>query len=198
MKPVRTTRKTGKTKGKTMNREDAWNLVTQHLKTDHLLKHVLATEACMASVARRLGEDESIWGLAGLVHDLDLDIVNADPDRHGKVTAGILKEQGYGDEIIHAVLAHAGHKPPESRMEKALCAVDPTTGFIVAATLVRPDRKIDGLEPKSVRKRMKDKRFAANVDRDKMRSIEELGLDFNEYLGLCIEAMKAIGPRIGL
>jgi putative nucleotidyltransferase with HDIG domain len=181
-----------------MNREDAWKLVTEHLKTDHLLKHVLATEACMKSVARRLGEDESVWGLAGLVHDLDLDMVNADPDRHGKVTAGILEENGYSEEIIHAVLAHAGHRPPESRMEKAICAVDPTTGFIVAATLVRPDKKIDGLELKSVRKRMKDKRFAANVDREQMRSIEALGIDFNEYLGLCIEAMKAIGPRIGL
>lgn len=181
-----------------MTREDAWKLVTQHLKTDHLLKHVLATEACMKSIARKLGEDEALWGLAGLVHDLDLDIVNADPQRHGRVTAEMLKDLGFPDEIIHAVLAHAGHRPPETRMEKAICAVDPTTGFIVAATLVRPDKKIAGLEPKSVRKRMKDKRFAANVDRDQMRSIEALGIDFNEYVGLCVEAMKEIGPQIGL
>jgi len=181
-----------------INREEAWKLITDHMKTDHLLKHMLATEACMKALAARLGEDENAWAAAGLVHDLDLDEVQGDPDRHGKVTAEILRGSGYPDEIINAVLAHAGHKDAETKLEKTLCAVDPTTGFVVAATLVRPDKKIEGLQVKSIRKRMKDKRFAANVDRDKMRSIEQLGVEFNEYLEICLGAMKRISSDIGL
>jgi putative nucleotidyltransferase with HDIG domain len=181
-----------------IEREKAWELVTTYLKTDYLLKHLIATEACMKALARKLGEDETLWGLAGLVHDLDLDEVKADPAGHGRVGAEMLEKAGYPEEIINAVLAHAAHKQPESNLEKAICAVDPATGFIVAATLIRPDKKIAGLEVKSIRKRMKEKRFAANVDRDKIRSIEELGVDLNDFLGICLEAMKSVSSELGL
>jgi predicted hydrolase (HD superfamily) len=179
-------------------RDESWALLTEHLKTDYLLKHLLAAEVCMKALAARLGGDEATWAAAGLMHDLDLDIVQADPARHGLVTAEILTSNGYGDEIVHAVLAHAGHKPPETTLEKALVAVDPTTGFIVAAVLVRPDKKIEGLEARSVRKRMKEKRFAANVDRDQMHSIEKVGLPLDDFLELCLGAMKRIAPELGL
>ena len=181
-----------------MEREKVWQLVTAHLQTDYLLKHLIATEACMKALAKKFGEDEVLWGTAGLIHDLDLDLVKADPERHGREGARILRDEGYPDEIINAVLAHAAHKQPETRLEKAICAVDPTTGFIVAATLVRQDKKIDGLEVKSILKRMKEKRFAANVDRKKILAAQELGIEVNDFLALCLEAMKQVSSEIGL
>ncbi|MFH1438844.1 MAG: HDIG domain-containing metalloprotein [Pseudomonadota bacterium] len=181
-----------------MEREKVWRLVTTHLQTDYLLKHLIATEACMKALAIKLGEDEAMWGTAGLIHDLDLDEVKADPERHGKEGARILRDEGYPDEIINAVLAHAAHKEPETMLEKAICAVDPTTGFIVAATLVRQDKKISGLEVKSIRKRMNEKRFAANVDRKKIMAAEDLGMEVNDFLALCLEAMKQVSPDLGL
>jgi len=181
-----------------ISREESWKLVTDHLKTEHLLKHVLATEACMKALAGKLGGDETLWALTGLVHDMDLDVVEADPARHGKFTADVLRGKGFPDELVNAVLAHAGHRAPETKLDIALCAVDPTTGFIVAVTLVRPDKKIAGVEVRSVVKRMKEKRFAANVNRDQMRTIEKLGMDFEQFIGTCLGAMQQIAPDLGL
>jgi putative nucleotidyltransferase with HDIG domain len=180
------------------SRDEAWALVQSRLTTEHLRSHVLATEACMRSLAQRLGQDQDLWGVTGLVHDIDLDEVDADPARHGVVGAAWLAEAGYPPALVQAVLVHAGHASAETDLDKALVAVDPTTGFIVAATLVRPDRSLHALEPRSVRKRMKEKRFAANVDRDQIRSIEKLGMPTEEFLVLCIEAMRSIADRLGL
>ncbi len=181
-----------------MEREKVWKLVTAHLQTDYLLKHLIATEACMKALAKKFGEDEVMWGTTGLIHDIDLDEVKADPEQHGKAGAQILRDEGYPDEIINAVLAHADHKPPETRLEKAICAVDPTTGFIVAATLVRQDKKISGLEVKSIRKRMKEKRFAANVDRKKILAAREMSIEVDDFLALCLEAMQRVSSDLGL
>jgi len=180
------------------DRNECWNLVNMHLKTPYLVKHVLATEACMQSLAERLGEDKNIWGITGLVHDMDLDIVEADPARHGKVGAEILQKEGFDQAIVNAVLAHAGHKDPETKLEIALCAVDPTTGFIVAATLIRPDKKIGGVEVQNILKRMKEKRFAAGVSREQMKTAEKLGINFEEFLEICLSAMKGISEELGL
>jgi putative nucleotidyltransferase with HDIG domain len=180
------------------SREEAWDLVTSRLKTEHLRNHLLASEACMRALASRLGEDEELWALTGLVHDIDLDEVEGDAGRHGIVGAGWLEEAGYPSELVSAVRIHAGHGEPSSRLEKGLVAVDPTTGFLVAAALVRPDRSLESLKLKSIRKRMKEKRFAANVDRDQIRSIEALGVPVDEFLSLCLEAMRSIRERIGL
>jgi putative nucleotidyltransferase with HDIG domain len=181
-----------------IDRDEAWGKVTRHLATDYLRKHLVATEACMRAVAARLGQDEGLWGLAGLVHDIDLDEVGGDMAVHGTRGAAILRDAGYPAEVVDAVLAHADKKEPATLLEKAICAVDPATGFIVAAALVRPDRKIEGLEAGSVVKRMKEKRFAANVDRDRMRSIEALGIPLGEFIGICLEAMKARARELGL
>lgn len=180
------------------NREECWKIVTEHLKTEHLLKHVLATEACMRALAAKLGEDENIWGITGLVHDMDIDIVQADPQKHGRVAAEMLGQMEFPDEVINAVLCHAGHREPQTLLDKALLATDPTTGFIVAVTLVRPDKKISGVEVRSILKRMKEKRFAANVNRQQMQRIEEAGINFEEFLKLCLEAMQKIAPSLGL
>jgi len=180
------------------NRDDAWEFVTSRLKTEHLRSHLLASEACMRALAARLGEDEDVWALTELVHDVDLDEVDGDPGRHGEVGAGWLEERGYPAELVRAVRVHAGHAGPETTLDKGLIAVDPTTGFLVACTLVRPDRSLQSLKLKSVKKRMKEKRFAANVDRDQIRSVEALGVPTEEFLTLCIEAMRGIHESIGL
>jgi putative nucleotidyltransferase with HDIG domain len=180
------------------SRDEAWAFVTSKLETEHLRKHLLASEACMRALASRLGEDEELWALTGLVHDVDLDEVDADPERHGIVGAGWLEEQGYPTELVSAVRIHAGHGTAESNLEKGLVAVDPSTGFIVACTLVRPDRSLASLKLKSVKKRLKEKRFAANVDRDQIRSVEELGVPTEEFLTICIGAMRTISDDLGL
>ncbi len=103
-----------------ITREESWKLLSRNLKTPHLVKHALATEACMRALATTMGEDENLWGITGLVHDMDLDIVEADPERHGREAAGILRNAGFPDEVVAAVLAHAGHRPPETRLDIAL------------------------------------------------------------------------------
>jgi len=168
------------------------------MSTEHLLSHMIATEACMRALASHLDEDEELWGLTGLVHDIDLDEVQGDPVRHGIVGAGWLEEAGYPADLVAAVRCHAGHGEPETALDRALVAVDPTTGFILAAPLIRPDRKIAGLRVKSIKKRMKEKRFAANVDRDRIRSIESLGVTLDEFLPICLGAMQAVSDEIGL
>ena len=179
-------------------REEAWALVTSRLETRHLRFHMRAAEACMRALARRLGEDEDLWGITGLVHDLDLDTVGPDLSRHGTVGAEWLAEAGYPEEVASAVRVHAGHGEPATKLEKGLVAVDPITGFIVAATLIRPDKKIAGLDVSSIRKRMKEKRFAANVNRAQIASVEALGVETDEFIAICLDAMRAISGEIGL
>jgi putative nucleotidyltransferase with HDIG domain len=163
------------------------------------MAHSLACEACMRALAARFDEDADLWGLAGLVHDLDLDVCRDDPARHAVVGAEVLREREAPEEVVAAVLAHNDKAPRETPIAKALWVVDPTTGFITAAALIRPSRSTSDLTVKSIKKRMKDKRFAAAVNREQIRACEsELGLSVDEFLEVCLDAMDSVRGEIGL
>jgi predicted hydrolase (HD superfamily) len=182
-----------------MTREPAWELLTEHTKSDSLRKHALAVEACMRAYARRFGEDEERWGVTGLIHDFDYEKYPDAPD-HPLKGHEILTEKGWPQDVREAILGHADYTgvPRVSRMAKALFACDELAGFITACSLVRPER-IRSLEAKSVRKRMKDKAFARSVSRDDItRGAEELGVPLDEHIAFCIEAMRAIASELGL
>ncbi len=181
-----------------ISRERAWELLNEHLKSPNLVKHSLAVEAVMKALARRLNQDEETWGIAGLLHDLDYDYTKDKPEEHSLKTMEILKGEDIPQEVLDAILAHCGKKERNTLMEKAIYAADPVTGFIVAAALVRPDKKLEGLTLKSLKKRFKEKAFARGASRDQMRSCEELGLTLEEFLQLSLDAMKGIADQIGL
>jgi uncharacterized protein len=182
-----------------MLREEALGLVTSRLGDGPTTAHCLACEACMRALAARFGEDPELWGLAGLVHDLDLDVCADDPERHTLVGAEVLRAAGAPEAVVDAVLGHNDKAPRVSRMAKALWVVDPTTGFITAAALIRPSRSTSDLEVGSVKKRMKDKRFAAAVKREQIAACEaELGLSLDEFLSACLAAMDGVRDAIGL
>jgi putative nucleotidyltransferase with HDIG domain len=180
-------------------RDAAYQLIHDRLGPGNTLSHCLATEACMRALAVRLGEDPELWGLAGLVHDCDLDVCADDPQRHGVLGAEILRGAGAPEALVHAVLGHNDKVERVSLLDKALWVVDPTTGMITASALVRPSRSTSDLKVKSVVKRLKDKRFAAAVDRDQIRACEALlGLDLTEFLTTCLAAMDAVRDQLGL
>jgi len=182
-----------------MKRDDAYELVRERLGDSATLAHCLACEACMEALAERLGENREMWGLAGLVHDLDLDECQGDADRHALVAAEVLRAKEVDEAIIHAVLAHNDKAPRESLMDKALWVVDPTTGFITASALVRPSKSTRDLTIKSIKKRMKDKRFAAAVNRQQIKDCQsEIDLELSEFLAICLAAMDGIRDHIGL
>ena len=182
-----------------MNREEAWNLLCQYTKSEGLRRHALAVEACMRAYARKFGEDEEKWAVVGLIHDFDYEVYPNAPD-HPLKGSEILANLGYPDDVRQAILGHADYTgvPRDTLMAKSLFAVDELAGFITACSLVRPDR-IQSLEPKSVRKRMKDKAFARSVSRqDITQGAEELGVELNEHVTLCISAMQAISGQLDL
>lgn len=182
-----------------MTREEAYQLVRGRLGDTATLAHSLACEACMRKVAVHFGEDVELWGLAGLVHDLDLDVCQNDLERHALVGAEVLRAHGAPEAVVDAVLGHNDKAPRNTRLAKALWVVDPTTGFITAAALIRPSKSTSDLEVSSIRKRMKDKRFSAAVNREQMSACKaELGLELEEFLGLCLGAMDAIRDQLGL
>jgi putative nucleotidyltransferase with HDIG domain len=182
-----------------MTRDDAYSLVAGRLGETATLAHCLACEACMRALARRLGGDEERWGLTGLVHDLDLDETANDPERHAVVGAAVLRAAGFDEDIVEAVLGHNSKVERTTLMARALWVVDPTTGFITAAALIRPSKSTADLGVPSIAKRMKDKRFAAAVNRDQIRACEtELSIPLNDFLALSLSAMDAIRDRLGL
>lgn len=181
-----------------MTRDECVELVTGHCKNRNLFKHMLATEAVMRGLARKLGQDAESWALAGLVHDLDYDETADDPSRHGLVSAEKLEELGFPSDIIHAVKAHNEHAPRESAMDRALYASDPVTGLIVAAALMHPDKKLAGLDVDFVMRRFGEKRFAAGADREQIRACSELGLELEEFIGIAVAAMQGISDDLGL
>ena len=182
-----------------MNREQAYELVEGRLGGTATMAHCLACEACLRALARRLGEDEELWGITGLVHDVDLDETADDPARHTLVGAEVLREAGAPETLVQAVLGHNDKAPRETLLAKALWVVDPTTGFITAAALIRPSKSTSDLTVKSVKKRMKDKRFAAAVSRDQIRACEaQLGIELDEFFATCLAAMDEIRDRLGL
>ena len=184
-----------------VSREQAFQLLTEQVKTDVLIKHCLATEAIMRALARRLDEDEETWGLTGLLHDLDYDTTKDDPERHTIVAAELLRARGIPETYIQAIMSHNERAPGSQRqhpLDYALTAAENLTGLIVAATLVLPDKKLASLKAKSVRKRLKEKAFARNVDREGVALCEKLGLSLEEFVQLSIEAMQSIAPQLGL
>lgn len=183
-----------------MEREDALNLVKKHVKTINLIKHMLAAEAVMASLAEHLGEDEKQWALAGLLHDIDYDKTANDPDRHSLVGGELLEGLGIDKDIVYAVKAHNEFHglPRESLLDKALWAVDPLTGLLVAAALVHPEKKLKAIDVSFVMKRFKESSFARGANRDQIKSCSELGLDLEEFIKISLEAMQNISSDLGL
>jgi putative nucleotidyltransferase with HDIG domain len=183
-----------------MNRQDAFDIVIKYVKNKNLIRHMLAVEASMRFYARKFDEDEEKWGIVGLLHDFDWEIHPSLED-HPQSGIPILRERGVPDEIYRAVLSHADHTgvPRLSLMEKALYACDEITGLIVAVALVRPSKSLADLKVKSVKKKWKDKSFAAGANRDEIaRGAEDFNIDLWEHVENIIEAMNSIAPDLGL
>ncbi len=182
-----------------LNRDNAINLIREYISKENLVKHMLATGACMKFLAKRFGEDELLWEITGILHDIDYEHTVQDPEKHGLVSVEILKEKGINNEkILNAILSHCNKKEREEKIEKAIYAVDPTTGFIVACALMHPSKSLDGLDLDFMLNRFKEKRFAAGASREQMKSIEELGIPLEEFLLLCLDAMRSIKDELGL
>jgi putative nucleotidyltransferase with HDIG domain len=181
-----------------LTREEALGVVRSKVSNERLVKHMLAAEALMKSLAERLGEDVHAWALAGLVHDLDYDETVKEPERHGRLGASYLREMGIDEEIACAVESHAGHIDRRTQMEKALYAADPLTGLIVAATLMHPSKRLKEVSPEFVMNRFNEKRFAAGADRDQIRSCDRLGISLEEFITLGLKAMQDIADDLGL
>lgn len=182
-----------------ISRSEAYGLITERISQRNLVNHCVAAEIIMEALARRMGcsaGDVARWSLAGLLHDLDYAETADDPARHGLVSAELLA--GLVDaEMLHAILAHADQAPRETLMDHALWCADPTTGFIVAAALVRPEKDLGGVEVKSLKKRWKESSFAKGASRDQMAGCDRLGLERDDFLGLALGAMKARAGEIG-
>ncbi|PAB57534.1 HD domain-containing protein [Anaeromicrobium sediminis] len=187
-----------------MDRKFAISLLEKHVTTPHIIKHSYAVEAVMRSLANKLGsQDEEKWAMAGLLHDLDNDTVDwkSDMSLHGPKTIELLKENDFGTEDMYrAILAHnpLNGSRIESDFERALYAADPITGFITAIALVYPDKKLSSVKLKSITKRMKETRFAAGANRQAMKSIEKLGISFNDFAQLSLDAMREISDTLAL
>ena len=182
-----------------VTRDRAWETLTAYTKSEALLRHALAVEAALRSYARRFGEDEELWSAVALLHDFDYEI-HPTLDQHPQDGAAILREEGYPEVVIEAVLSHAEHLalPRDTPLKKTLFACDELAGFIHACGLVRPTG-LDGLEPKSVKKKLKQPSFAAGVHRDEVyRGAEELGVELDEHIRNVVEAMQPIAPELGL
>lgn len=183
-----------------MDRDRTIEFLREHVKTEMLMKHLFTVESAMRGYARKYGEDEERWGIAGLVHDFDWEICPA-PEDHPNFGANILREHGYPEDMVRAVLTHGDHTgiPRESLMEHTLYAVDELSGFIRAVALVRPSKSLDDVTPGSVRRKMKDKGFAKDVRReDIVRGAEELSVDLDEHISFIVESMKPIAAQIDL
>ncbi len=183
-----------------MNRPEALSIVQEYVKNQNLVNHMLAVEAAMRFYARKLGADEELWGLTGLLHDFDWEI-HPTLAEHPQAGAPILRERGVPEEIIRAILSHADHTgvPRETPMQKALYANDEITGLVTAVALVRPSRSLYDLTSSSVKKKWKDKAFAAGANRDEIaQATQEFGMDLWEHTDNVILAMRSIAPELGL
>ena len=183
-----------------MDRQQAFDIVCEFVKSESLRKHMLAVEACVAAYARKFGEDEEKWAVTALLHDFDWEIHPEAPD-HPMKGEPILAERGVDEEIRRAILSHANYSgvPRVSPLEKTLFACDELAGFLTACSYVKPGRSIHEVEVKSVRKKMKDKAFARNVNRDDIViGASELGVDLDEHIDFCLRAMQAKADELGL
>ncbi len=186
-----------------IDRESAWCLLTEFTQSESLRKHALAVEACMRACARKWGSgaaDEELWGVVGLIHDFDYERWPT-AEEHPYKGNEILKERGWPDEIRRAIMSHAEYSgvTRESQMEKALFACDELAGFITAVALIKPGKSLAEVDARSVRKRMKDKAFARKVNRDDIiKGAADLGVDLDEHIAFCVEALKPVAKELGL
>ncbi len=181
-----------------MRRTDALALLKNHLHPANLVKHSLATEACMRALATRFGIDAELWGLTGLLHDLDYEVTEATPERHGRVTAELLAGSDVPLPAIHSILAHNGHAGLDEPLDIALWTVDPTTGFLTACALMHPEKKLAPLALPFLQKRFKEKSFAKGANRDQMVACTRLGLELDDFLMVSLAAMTGISAELGL
>ena len=188
-----------------LNRVDAWTLLCEYTQNENLLKHALAVEACVRAYARKLGGDEHLWGLTALLHDFDYERwpneAHHPTQEHPYEGSKILRERGYPEELIRAILSHADYSgvPRQTLLEHALFACDELAGFLTACALVKPGKSIFEVETDSVKRKLKDKAFARGVNRqDVLKGAEELGVPLEEHISFCIEAMRAVADRLGL
>ncbi|MBU8922252.1 MAG: HDIG domain-containing protein [Bacteroidales bacterium] len=181
-----------------LSRDEAYLLVKKHISKKNLIKHVFAVEIIMIEMAARFDQDVDCWGLAGLLHDLDYEDTENDPERHGHITMELISDLDLSDEIRHAILAHADQVERISMMDKAIYCADPVTGLIVASVLMHPTKSLAGTDAGFVGKRFKEKRFAAGANREAIASCSELGLDLHEFLEISLDAMRTISDELGL
>jgi putative nucleotidyltransferase with HDIG domain len=187
------------------NRDDAWKLLCEYTQSESLRKHAVAVEACVRAYARKSGADEELWGLAALLHDFDYERwpnANHHPTaEHPYAGSLILREHGYPEEMIHAILGHANYcnVPRTSPLDRTLFACDELSGFLTACALIKPSKSIHDVEATSVKKKLKDKAFARGVSRDDVyKGAEELGVPLDEHIAFCIEAMRSAAQQLGL
>ncbi len=182
------------------SRDEAWNLLCEHTKSESLRNHARAVEQVMRAYARKWGEDEDLYGIVGLLHDFDYEQYPTMED-HPYKGAEILRERGYPEEVITAIMSHAAYTgiPRETRLAKTLFAVDELAGFMFAVTFVRPSKSIHEVKPKSVKKKLKQPSFAASVSREDIeQGIAELGVDRDEHIQFVIDALREIDEELGL
>jgi predicted hydrolase (HD superfamily) len=183
-----------------ISRDDAVKLLKENVRSDNMLKHSFASEAVLRGIAKKLGENEVEYGIAGLLHDIDVEITNADPYTHGPYAGKLLKGK-ITDEMLDAIVMHnevATGKERSTRFQHALAAGETITGLITATTLVYPDKKIASVKPKSVTKRMKQKAFAASVKRENILECEKIGIPLEEFVEIAINSMSEISEVLGL
>ena len=183
-----------------MTRDEALNTVKANVKNVNLIKHMLAAEAIMRALARRLGEDEEEWGLTGLLHDIDIELIGDSLADHGRRGADLAAELGAPPEVCHAIMCHnwTNGIPCITMLDSALLCTDPLTGLITAGALIRPDKKLAGLTVESLLKRFGERRFAAGASREQIAYCSAIGLDLDEFIGIGLEAMKGIADELGL
>lgn len=183
-----------------MTRDDVLDSIAINVENTNLVKHMLSTEAIMRDLARHFGEDEETWGLTGLLHDIDVELTEGDKASHSRLGADLARELGASEEITLAILKHneAHGLKATTRLEKSLICADPLTGLITAAALVRPDKKLAGLEAASVVRRFKEKGFAAGANREQIVRCSELGLSLEEFIALGLKAMQGVAGDLGL
>lgn len=182
-----------------MDRTEALTAVKSEISNQNLIKHMLATEAVMRRLAEHFGEDVEEWGLAGLLHDIDLDRCDNDLSVHGRMSADMARETGASEAACHAILCHGMlGEPCVSLMDKALYCADPVTGLITAGALIRPEKKLAVVQAKSILKRFKEKSFAAGANREQIAKCADIGLSLEEFITLSLEAMQAVSDDLGL
>jgi uncharacterized protein len=183
-----------------MNRQDGFDLLQQYILKENLIKHMVSVEACMKAIAKELHENVDDFGLAGLLHDIDYELTNETPEKHGQIGAEILEKHHVSQEIIQAIKAHShfSNEPRETVMAKALFATDPLSGLLIASALMTPDKKLASISSPFVLKRFKEKRFAAGANRDQIKTCEEWGISLDRLIEISIGAMQEISEELGL